>query len=87
MVASGPWVGGSARDGGGWRMSLETTYRSLTKHLGEISHALLASRMEKRLECLSRDGRCLRTHRKQNPGEGHHVFFEESGVRVFMVQV
>lgn len=28
---------------GGWRMSLEPINSSLTKHLGEISHALLAS--------------------------------------------
>lgn len=39
-VACGATVGGSV---GGWRMSLEPINNSLTKHLGEISHALLTS--------------------------------------------
>lgn len=56
-------------------MSLEPINSSVTKHPEEISHALLAL-CTKNPEWLSRGGHSLRTDRKHNPDEEHHMFFE-----------
>lgn len=61
---------------GEWRMSQEPINRSLTKHLGEISHALLASCTEDPLSC-SLEMAFLMDMQAKKRDEGHHTDLEE----------
>ncbi len=63
---------------GDWRMSLEPINSSLTKHLREISHALLDACTENPLSGSPEMGISLRTHRKHNADERHHMVFERT---------